>query len=143
MNKTISSDNCRYSDIDENQDQSQGVDAITTLIPEEDGAIMDNYSKDGHRVRTTSLNMSRKEIKSDKRRKEKLYRSDERLNRYNMNENRINKTTTVDNNVLRVLHSVRSVYLCPPPIHVLMTGLFQIFVHHLYYHLICSFDFHC
>jgi hypothetical protein len=44
MNKTISSDNCRYSDIDENQDQSQGVDAITTLIPEEDGAIMDNYS---------------------------------------------------------------------------------------------------
>ena len=98
MNKTISSDNCRYSDIDENQDQSQGVDAITTLIPEEDGAIMDNYSKDGHRVRTTSLNMSRKEIKSDKRRKEKLYRSDERLNSYNMNENRINKTTIVVNN---------------------------------------------
>jgi hypothetical protein len=44
---------------------------------------MDNYSKDGHRVKTTSLNMSRREIKSDKRRKEKLYRSDERLNSYN------------------------------------------------------------
>ena len=96
MNKTISSDNCRYSDIEENQDQSQGVDAITILIPEEDGAIMDNYSKDGHRVKTTSLDMSRKEIKGDERRKEKLYRSDERLNSYN--ENRINKTTIVVNN---------------------------------------------
>lgn len=83
MNKTmISSDNCRHSDIEENQDQSQGVDAITTLVPEEDGAIMDNYHKDGHRVK----DMSRKEIKGDKKRKKKLNRRDDRLNSYNMNE---------------------------------------------------------